>query len=527
VVTVAADLPAADPPSAPAAARPRRRLPTWGLAAAILTLVAAVGVSLGPRILTGAQTPVTIAVLPFAYLGADRSHDYVADGLTEETITSLGRVAPAHVSVLARTTMMRYEGRVGSLAAIGRELGADFLIEASVREEAGRVRIAVRLIRASDERQVWTSTYERERASVLALQQELSADIARQTWRQLTAASIDTLARRQTRVPAAYDAYLRGLDAFGQRSAAGNRHAVLAFEEATRLDPGYALAWATLSHTLAASVLNADVPPAAVESRARAAALTARRLAPDLAEAQFALGFVDYWSTRKWAQAQATLAAILARHPSFTQARVQHGHVLSQLGRHHEAREELRLARELEPFSGFVHAISSQVAFQGGDLPGAVEHARRTIVIEPQLWIGYQMLGQALAVSGDHDAAVAAFLTAEQLSGANSKPLSGRGHALALAGRTAEARGVLAGLQGRAAGGYVPPFARALVHAGLGERDAAFAALEEACDLRDVHLIYLPVDPRWEAIRGDARYRALLVRCPLPADGDAAVPGTT
>jgi tetratricopeptide (TPR) repeat protein len=164
----------------------------------------------------------------------------------------------------------------------------------------------------------------------------------------------------------------------------------------------------------------------------------------------------------------------------------------------------------LEPIS---YALSAQVAFQAREYHAAVEHARRAILTDSEFWIGYVELGQAYESTGETDLALAALTDAARFSGGNSKAISLRGYILAKAGRATEAREVLRRLEADAGERYVPPYAMALVHAGLGEREPVFEWLDKAYGARDVHLIYLPVDPKWDPYRADPRFNALLARC--------------
>ncbi|HEY3214882.1 MAG TPA: hypothetical protein VGK93_00165 [Candidatus Eisenbacteria bacterium] len=173
--------------------------------------------------------------------------------------------------------------------------------------------------------------------------------------------------------------------------------------------------------------------------------------------------------------------------------------------------------RDLEPFNAMAHAMSSQVAFQGRDYPAAVEHARQAIIVDPEFWIGHIQSGQAYEQLGRPDQALEALMNAARFSGGNSKALSFRGHLLAKLGRVAEARDLLRTLEAVSREHYVPPYALALVHAGLGEREAVFEWLDRAYEARDVHLIFLPVDPMWDAYRADPRFAALLARCRFTA----------
>jgi tetratricopeptide (TPR) repeat protein len=187
--------------------------------------------------------------------------------------------------------------------------------------------------------------------------------------------------------------------------------------------------------------------------------------------------------------------------------------VLSQSGRHADAMTVTRRAQTLNPLDSVTWALSAQVAFQARDLATATAWSRHAILLDPRLWIGYVELAQAYDGSGEYDLALEALDDAARVAGGNSKVISMRGYLLAKTGRTAAAREAIAALSAAARQRYVPPYATALVYVGLGERDAVFAALEQAYAARDVHLMYLPVDMRWDPYRADPRFVDLLARC--------------
>ena len=174
----------------------------------------------------------------------------------------------------------------------------------------------------------------------------------------------------------------------------------------------------------------------------------------------------------------------------------------------------MRRARELDPTDALTHGLSSVVAGQGRHAAAALEHARRAISLDSRFWIGYAALGQAYELAGDHNLALEALADAARLpGGGNSKVSSLKGYVLARMGRADAAREVLAALEVLSRERYVPPYASALVYAGLGEREAMFDALEKAYAVRDVHLIYLPVGAQWDPYRADPRFVNLLDRC--------------
>jgi TolB-like protein/Flp pilus assembly protein TadD len=460
-----------------------------------------------------AEQTHTIAVLPFESLGGDPDRAYLAEGLTEEITAWLGQVDPDRLSVVSRTSAMIAKRAAKSVAEIGRELGADYVLESSIRTESGRVRITARLIRARDQVQVWSQLYNRVLTSMLGLQQELGAAIAEQIRFRLSPERSRALARREPRVAAAYDQYLRGLTFANQRTPATTEKAIEHYERATTLDPDYALAWAALAAAHSASPINSDVAPLEVRPRVRDAAQRAVRANPDLAEAHYAVGYLNWILEWDWPAAETALRRAIDLDPRFAWAHVSLGHSLSQSGRHSEALAALRRARELDPQNAMTYAISSQVAFQARDYQAALDHASQAIELDQEFWIGYVMRGQAYEQAGQPELALDALAVAARFSGANSKAAAFSGYILATTGRRDKAREVLTSLEMLSRKRYVPPFALALVHAGLGERDAVFEWLDRAFDVHDVHLIYLPVDPKWDPFRSDPRFEALLMRC--------------
>lgn len=496
--------------AAPPAGVPTRRPPGLAIGALVVATIAALAVwstlGRGDR-----ASRVSLAVLPFENLGEGPERDYVAAGLTEETGASLAQVDPEHLSVKGRT--LRHQGTTRSLAEVGQELAVDFLVASSIRTEGGRLRVTATLIRVRDQEQVWSETYEREPQSLLGFQQELSSAIAQQVRLRVLPDPLGRFGGRQTQNPDAYDAYLRGRYLEKRRTPETNARAVEEYKRALALDPNYALAWARLAITYTAGALNADARPLDVGPRAREAAANAARANPNLSEAQQSLGYVYWHLDWDWKAAEAALRRAVELDSSNAFAHGVQGHVLSQMGRGPEAEVLMRRARELEPLEPIGAALSSQVAFQAREYPAAIEHARRTIRLEANFWIGPMQLAQAYVQLGKFDLALEALADAARLSGGNSKALSLRGYVLAKMGRVQEAREVFRTLEALSHERYVPPYAMALVNAGLGDPGPTFEWLDKAYAERDVHLMYLTVDPKWDPYRTDPRFDALLARC--------------
>jgi DNA-binding winged helix-turn-helix (wHTH) protein/Flp pilus assembly protein TadD len=469
---------------------------------------------------------VTLAVLPFENLSADPEREYLADGLTEETIATLGQIDPDHLSVIGRTSVLSYKRTTKSLAKIGGELAAAFLVESSIRAEGDLLRITSKLIRVSDQVQIWSASYDSEPSSMLAFQRELSAAIAEQVHLCLSPDRLSALARRHSRNAEAYDLYLRGRHFWNLLTPPATRRAIEYFARAAELDPNYALAWSGLADSYSAGPINGDAPPLTIWPRAKEAAANAIKVEPELAEVQTSFGFLKFWLEWDWTGAEAAFRRAISLDPNYPLAHRMLGIVLSHMGRPEEARPAIRRARELDPLLAVHHALSSQVAFSGREYKDAVQFARQAVVVDPEFWVGHLQLAQALDQLGQDDQALEALASAGRFSGGNSKVIALRGYIIAKLGRAGEAREVLRTLVAIARERYVPPYAMALVHAGLEEVDDSFEWLGRSFDVHDVHLIFLPVDPKWDPFRADPRFPTLLKDCGLPGPVLPVVPAT-
>jgi Flp pilus assembly protein TadD len=267
--------------------------------------------------------------------------------------------------------------------------------------------------------------------------------------------------------------------------------------------------------------MSGDVPHGAVAAQARDAAMRALEAGPDLAEVRTGVGFTEFWLDWDWPRAEESFRAATELDPNHAAAWRMLGIVLSHLGRHVEARQCLVQARSLDPLSAMAHALSAQVAFYARDFAAAMGHARQAIVVEPTFWIGHFQHAQACAALGQAAPAMEALDRLCHQPNCNSKVLGLLGYVLARAGQADKARARLRHLADLARSRFVPPYAIALIHLGLDDADAAFAALESALKVRDVHLAFLPEDVKWDPLRADPRFTHLLDRCgflpPAPA----------
>jgi TolB-like protein/DNA-binding winged helix-turn-helix (wHTH) protein/Flp pilus assembly protein TadD len=482
--------------------------------AIVLVFLAIAGLAVGSRLILSRPPPqLSIAVLPFENLTGNEELNYLAAGLAEDTSASLAQLNLDQLRMMGRASALSVAGTGKPLAQIGRELGVDFVVASSLRSEGSRIRVTARLLRVADNVEIWTASFDRELTSTLGLERELSIAITEQVRLRLSPDVRAAIENRQTRNPMAYDLYLRGRHAWSQLSPAGNRQALEFYQEAIARDPGYALAWAGIAHVLSTAPITGEVEPALVATAAREAVDHALEFGEELAEVQIAHGYFHYLLDWNWRQAETAFRKAVTLDPNSAIAHLMLGHVLSQLGEHAEARLMARRARELDPFFSHTFALSATIAFQAHDFASAVEFGRQAVAINPEGWVGHLNLGQAQAELGQYTEALQSFDHAARYSSDNFKSLGFRAYVLARMGRESEARAVIAVLEAQSRERYVPPYVIALIHAGLDEREATFEWLERAYHARDVHLVFLAVDPRWDDLRDDPRFESLLRRC--------------
>jgi TolB-like protein/DNA-binding winged helix-turn-helix (wHTH) protein/Tfp pilus assembly protein PilF len=460
-----------------------------------------------------APAQISIAVLPFENLSGDEALNYLGAGLAEETSASLAQADPQRMRLVRRASLMPHAAPGKSTAQLGRELGVDYVVTSSLRAEGSRIRLTSQLVRSADSVVAWTASFDRELTGVLGLQRELSIAIAEQVRLRLSPEVRQAVANRQTMNPEAYDLYLRGRYQWSQISPAGNRQALDYFERAIAKDPAYALAWGGIVHVLSTAPITGDVEPATAAQRAEVAMQHALESGAGLAEVQFALGYYHFFLNWDWAAAEAAFRHAIALDPNIAIAHLMLGHVRSQSGDHPEARIHARRARQLDPFFSHIFALSATIAFQAKDFAAAEEFGRQAVAMNAEGWAGQLNLGQVQSALGKHADALASFDTAMRYSGSNFKSVAYRGHVLAQMGREPEARAAIAVLEAAMLERYVPPYLVAIVYAGLGEDDMALAWLERALLARDVHMVFLTVDPRWDDLRHDPRFADLVARC--------------
>ena len=509
------------PPSAePRPSATARRLLILAIVVVICTVaVVARWVVSDPAATTKQGRRFTLAVLPFENLSGDADQEYLSDGLTEEIITQLGRLEPDRMRVLARSSTWKYKRAERDIGRLRRELAADYVLEGSLRRSGDRVRVTTQLVQVDDQTQVWAETYERNLGDVLILQSEVAGAVARTTAVALTPDAQARLARARPIHPEAYQDYLRGRFFYNRRTEAALRQALGYFQKAIAIDPSYAPAYSGLADSyssLGASSIVGGLPPRQAMPEAKAAALKALQVDGTLAEAHTSLAMVHLLYDWDWAASEKEFRRAIELDPNYTTAHHWYSHCLLSLGRTQGSLTESKRALELEPLQLVVGIHLGWHYIYARQYDKAIDQFRDTLELDPTFPQTRRYSAWVYLQKGMHPEAIAALRAA--LNSVERDPeIEGElGHALAVAGRRAEALAMLEGLHNLSSTRYVSPYSVALVHAGLGDRDQALAWLEKAYAERSDYMAYLRLEPMLDGLRSDHRFAALVGRVGLP-----------
>ncbi|UCC84658.1 MAG: tetratricopeptide repeat protein [Gemmatimonadota bacterium] len=445
-----------------------------------------------------------VVVLPFANLSGDPENEFFSDGVTEDIMARLAGIRG--LRVISRTTAMRYKGSDLSLPQIGAELGAQAVVEGTVRRSADRVRVTAQLIAAERDEHLWAETYDRVLEDVFTVQTDVAENIAMALRAELTPGERERLHRKPTENLEAYDLCLKGMRIGESLDPDGLRQAVQYFHGAIALDPGYARAYAGLAWTLGLHGFLGNVDPAELFPQVKTAAQEAIRLDPNLGEAHTALASVAHWHDWDWVKAERELKTALELNPDDSYALGFRGWTYSTRERFTEAEPLLSEAVRLDPLSPIKRTWLAQfLAFTGRPEEG-VATLDRILRYDPHLLVDRYWRGMCHMYSGNLAAAAADLDKAIATFGRVIVPVGLRGVVHAFAGETEQARQILDELRSRATEEYVDHFWPFAICNLLEGFDAAFPYLEQMIDTRSVFISYLRVVPRYRELRSDPRF---------------------
>jgi TolB-like protein/DNA-binding winged helix-turn-helix (wHTH) protein/tetratricopeptide (TPR) repeat protein len=461
----------------------------------------------------------SIAVLPLANLSGDPAQNYFADGMTEALITDLGRIPD--LRVISHTSAMHYRGTQETLPEIARQLNVDAIVEGGVLREGNRLRITAQLVEASTDRHLWAESYERDLPDVLALQDEVARAVTDEIETKLATRTRPRIARARSVNPEAYEAYLKGRDAWNTWTEGSLKQSVAHFERAVREDPDYGPAWAGLSDAYVLLGLFGFVPERVALPKARAAAVRAIHLDEMLSEAHVALSSLLLHVEWSWSAAEEEARRAIALNPSNAMAHQWYGYYLSAMGRFDPAIAEMRRALELDPLSPNKQNSLAATLYRAGLYDEALQRFHEVPDPDANSWRRHQRMAAVYDRKDMPREAAAELLTALTLSGKKASAAlverAYRSSGYAEAKKT-YLREDLRDMERRVNQPYPRPLSFDIAgdHALLGERDKAFEWLDRAFQEREGGLMFLNVDDRLEGLRSDPRFTALARRLRLP-----------
>ncbi len=484
------------------------------VAAAISTFIVTAAVYTSWRHFGGTPPPrsqkIMLAVLPFENLTGDPNKEYLADGLTEETISHLGRLNPEQLGVIARTSVMGYKHKDERLDQIGRELSVQYVLENSLRESGSHMRITAQLIQVKDQTHLWAQDYDYLAKDILNVQDDVAKDVAREIRLRLSSQQQANLAESHSVNPEAFDAYMHGYYFFERNTDKDTEMAAKYYERATQLDPSYALAWVWLSRVRNWQA-NAGLIPAAEGHRlAREAVERALALNPNLAEAHAQMGRIKQQVDFDWAGADASLQRAIALDPGNPEvARMATGSA-ALFGRFGEALPLNRRAVALDPLNADSWESLGESEFLMGQLDKAAADVKKGLELSPDVWPGPGLLSEIYVMQGrPQDALPEIELVRQPFLRAFLYAIAY--HAL---DREKESDIALNELIAKYHEGGA--YQIALVYAFRNQPDQAFEWLNRAYAQHDSGLIGTKVDPLLKSLRNDPRYAALLKKLNLP-----------
>ena len=488
----------------------------WAIISAIvLVLIGAPGAYLywsrSHPTLEAHQRPM-LAVLPFENLTGDQTQDYFSDGMTEEMITQLGRIDSSRLGVIARTSVMHYKNSQQSLDQIARELGVQYVLEGSVRRDAGRVRITAQLIQVKDQTHLWAQQYDRQLKDLLALQDE----IARQISGEIQSALGNKASVGAGKLPPApveseaYDLYLKGLFFWNKRTGEALRQAIGYFQQATQRDPNYAPAYAGLADSYALIGSYTGAPAGGFMVKARAAAQHALELDSNLPEAHTALALIVQNYDFDWKTAEKEFNRAIEINPNYATAHQWYAEHLMWQGRFDEALRQSERARQLDPLSLIIASDNGVILLYSRQYDRAITQFRSVLELDPNFsraqMIRYAYLGKGMSTEAA-SLMERVPVTDEPWYWAECAVIYGG------AGRKLEAQRALQRLLHLRQ--PVSPTEIANAYMGLGDKEEAMNYLELAYAQHSGKLTALKVDPVYDPLREDARFQELLQRVGL------------
>jgi serine/threonine-protein kinase len=459
-------------------------------------------------LVSGPPAEKSIAVLPFANMSADRENEYFSDGLSEDLINALTHIKGFRVA--ARTSAFSFKGQSVDARTIGQTLNVKTVLEGSVQKAGNRLRVTAELVNAEDGYHVWSEQYDRVMADVFTIQDEITGAIVDALKIELLADEKTAVTKKHTDDLDAYHLYLKGRYHWNRGNTEAFWKAIDHFDEAIRVDPSYARAYAGLADAYAGlgDAGHSAISPKQAFSSAKRAIEQALEIDDSLADAHSSLAHLKMHEF-EWSAAERGFIQATKLNPNYATAYRFYAFYFVSMGKPNEAITNLERALELDPVSLAINTDLGVVSYFARRYEDATVQYQKVLDMDPTYSRAYVTMGSAYAQMGKHEDAVAAFRKAMALSGDRSK-VAALGRAYGLAGKREKALECVAELRALSEQRYITPYAIALIYASMGETDQALSWLQDAYDQRVSELIFLKVDPFLDKLHTDSRFVDLL-----------------
>ena len=454
-----------------------------------------------------------ILVLPFVNMSNDAEQDYFSDGLTEELISNLSRLKETRV--ISRTTSMRYKNTAKDTKTIGKETGADYIMEGSVRKSGNNLRITAQFIDAPRDVHLWAQSFRGTLDDIFDIQEDVSAKIVEALRLQLSTEEKVTLQKRYTDNTEAYQLYLQGIFFWKKRNEQGLSLAIKYFEKALEKDPDYALAWAGIADTLSLMGEYTNLSRRDLYTKQMEAVHKALEIDPQLAEAHISLGISLMLNDWDWAGAEREFKLGLQLDPKNATGHHWFAELLLFLGRTEEAFKEINLAVDLDPISQGILKDKGIFQYYVGQYDEAMKTALTTLDLDPGFTPVHRLISLVYTGKGMFEEAIRENQRWGELTGNKIKTDVSLAHILASAGKKDEAKKIIedAGIEKILSSNDYRGVA--LVYAALDDIDEAFEWLEKSYQKHEESLCSIGIDPKFDSLRDDPRFTSLMKKIGL------------
>jgi TolB-like protein/Tfp pilus assembly protein PilF len=512
--------PAAVPSTAPGEQK-SRRLVVYGAVGllAVLAVIAAV-------YFVNSSRPInSVAILPFVNDNKDPSAEYLSDGLTESIINSLSRLP--NLKVMSRNAAFRFKGTNLDPLEVGRNLNVGAVLTGRLIKLDDRLVIKTELIKVDDGSQLWGAEYNSSLADIFSVQDEVSKKISESLRLRLSGADEEKLAKRYTNDAEAYQLYLKGRYFWNKRNEEGFRNGIDYFKRAEEKDPTFALAFSGLADSYALLSDIGVAKPVDEMPKAKAAAQKAVDADPTLAEAYTSRAFVRLAYDWDWFGAQSDFQQALKLNPKYPTAHQWYASYLMQMGKFSLAKAEIEEAHKLDPLSPIISSNTGLYSYYEHNYDDAIAKYKLTLQSDPDFWVARHYLALAYVQKGMYDDAIvelrklikapATGPIPDEVIEAETEAAASLGFAYGMAGKQAEARAIIHQLEALSKRRYVTGLYFANVYAGLKDNDKAIEYLNQAFDARHPGLVLIRIEPMFDGLRGDERFKQLIKRFePMP-----------